>query len=29
MDDDSEKKKDKRIKRCAIKRRLMFENYKD
>ena len=29
MDDDSEKKKAKRIKRCVIKRRLMFENYKD
>ena len=29
MDDDSEKKKAKGIKRCVIKRRLMFENYKD
>ena len=29
MDDDSEKKKDKRMKRCVIKCRLMFENYKD
>ena len=29
MDDDSEKKKTKGIKRCVIKRRLMFENYKD
>ena len=29
MDDDIEKKKAKRIKRCVIKRRLMFENYKD
>ena len=29
MDDDSEKKKDKGKKRCVIKRRLMFENYKD
>ena len=29
MDDDSEKKKAKEIKRCVIKRRLMFENYKD
>ena len=26
---DSEKKKAKGIKRCVIKRRLMFENYKD
>ena len=29
MDDDSEKKKAKRIKRCVIKRRLMFQNYID
>ena len=29
MDDDSEKKKAKRIKKCVIKRRLMFKNYKD
>ena len=29
MDDDSEKKKAKGIKKCVIKRRLMFENYKD
>ena len=29
MDDDSEKKKGKGIKKCVIKRRLMFENYKD
>ena len=29
IDDDSEKKKAKRVKRCVIKRRLMFENYKD
>ena len=29
MDDNSEKKKAKGIKRCVIKRRLMFENYKD
>ena len=29
MDDDSEKKKAKGVKRCVIKRRLMFENYKD
>ena len=29
MDDDSEKKKSKQIKKCVIKRRLMFENYKD
>ena len=28
MDDDIEKKA-KRVKRCVIKRRLMFENYKD
>ena len=29
MDDDIEKKKAKGVKRCVIKRRLMFENYKD
>ena len=29
MDDDSEKKKAKGIKRCVIKRRLVFENYED
>ena len=29
MDDDSEKKKSKGTKKCVIKRRLMFENYKD
>ena len=29
MDDDSKKEKAKGIKRCVIKRRLMFENYKD
>ena len=29
MDDDSEKKKAKGVKRCVIKHRLMFENYKD
>ena len=29
MDDDSEKKKAKGIKRCLIRRRLMFENYED
>ena len=29
MDDDREKKKAKEIKKCVIKRRLMFENYKD
>ena len=29
IDDDSEKKKAKGIKRCVIKRRLMFQNYKD
>ena len=29
MDDDSEKKKAKAIKRCVIIRRLTFENYKD
>ena len=28
MDDDSEKKKAKGTKKCVIKRRLMFENYK-
>ena len=28
MDDDSKKKKGKGIKKCVIKRRLMFENYK-
>ena len=28
MDDDGEKKKAKWIKRCVIKRTLMFENYK-
>ena len=28
MDDDSEKQKAKGIKKCVIKRRLMFENYK-
>ena len=28
MDDDSVKKKAKRTKKCVIKRRLMFENYK-
>ena len=28
-DDDSEKKKGKGIKRCVIKRRPMFQNYKD
>ena len=28
MDDDSEKKKVKGIKKCIIKRRIMFENYK-
>ena len=28
-DDDSEKKNAKEIKKCVIKRRLMFENYKD
>ena len=28
-DDDSEKKKVKETKQCVIKRRLMFENYKD
>ena len=29
MEDDSEMKKDKGVKRCVVKRRLMFENYKD
>ena len=29
MHDDTEKKKAKEIKKCIIKRRLMFENYKD
>ena len=29
MDDDSEHKKAKEVKRCVVKRRLMFENYKD
>ena len=29
MEDNSEMKKAKRAKRCVIKRRLMFENYKD
>ena len=29
MDNDSEKNKAKGIKRCVIKRKLMFENYKD
>ena len=29
MDDDCEHKKAKGIKKCVIKRRLMFENYKD
>ena len=29
MDDDSENKKAKGVKSCVIKRRLMFENYKD
>ena len=29
MDDDNEKKKAKGIKKCVIKRRLMFENCKD
>ena len=29
MDDDSEVKKGKTIKRCVIKRKMMFENYKD
>ena len=29
MHDDSKNKKAKGIKRCVVKRRLMFENYKD
>ena len=29
MDDDSENKKAKGVKRCIAKRRLIFENYKD
>ena len=29
MDEDSENKKAKGVNRCVIKRRLMFENYKD
>ena len=29
MEDDSEHKKPKGTKKCIIKRRLMFENYKD
>ena len=29
MDNDSEVKKGKTIKRCVIKRKMMFENYKD
>ena len=29
MDDDSEKKKAKGTKKCIIKRKIMFENYKD
>ena len=29
MEDDSETKKAKRVKTCVIKRRLMFESYKD
>ena len=29
MEDDSEMKKAKGVKRCVIKRRLMFENYKN
>ena len=29
MDDNNEKKKAKGLKKCEIKRRLMFENYKD
>ena len=29
MENDSEMKKAKGVNRCAIKRRLMFENYKD
>ena len=29
MDDDNEKKKTKGTKRCVIKQKLIFENYKD
>ena len=29
LDDDNEIKRAKRIKKCVIKRKLMFENYKD
>ena len=29
MEDESETKTAKEVKRCVIKRRLMFENYKD
>ena len=29
MEDDSKMKKAKGVKRCVLKRRLMFENYKD
>ena len=29
MDDDSKKKKAKGTKKCIVKRRIMFENYKD
>ena len=29
LEDDSEMKKAKGVKRCVVKRRLMFENYKD
>ena len=29
MDDDSENKKTKEIRRCVVKTRVMFENYKD
>ena len=29
MEDDSEMKKAKGVKRCVVKGRLMFENYKD
>ena len=29
MDDDIKTKKAKGVERCVIKRRLMFENYKD
>ena len=29
MEDDSEMKKAKGVKRCVVKRKLMFENYKD